>query len=168
MLAANPPTAANPAAPPQCHAAHPRRRVADRQRYMSRPFLITFAGTLVASFFLVAVSVRGQSEEPMSQQAQATVPTGIYSVVFPVRLTLTLETNNTYELRSDLSAQSGKWKWDSKKQEFRLTPMGKEFPFDVRRLRVDRDNPKYLQWVPVEPVLGSTSGTIDWLRLKHQ
>lgn len=140
---------------------------------MSRRSLNTLARGLVASFCLVAASLHGESEQPEAQQVQAKVPTGIYSVATPVRLTLTLETNGTYELRSDLSAQRGKWQhgkwhWNSKDQEFRLTPTSKEFPFDVRRLRVDRDDPMCLQWIPVGAASGRTSGTIDYLRLRRQ
>jgi hypothetical protein len=135
---------------------------------MPRPLSVTFFYALVASLSLVSFSLHGESEQPLAKQVQAKAPTGIYSVETPVRLTLTLETNGTYELRSDLSVQSGKWHWNLKKQEFRLTPTSKEFPFDLRRLRVDRDNPQYLQWIPVEATSGSASGAIDYLRLKRK
>jgi hypothetical protein len=84
-----------------------------------------------------------------------------------VRLTLHLGTNGTYEVRAESQKQQGTWTWDSKHREFRLRPTPGKFPFDLRRLRVDRDDPDCLQWIPVPPVTGG-AGAIDYVRFKRQ
>jgi hypothetical protein len=45
------------------------------------------------------------------------------------------------------------------------------FPFGLRRLRVDRDDPNCLQWIPVLSGSGSGAGwagTIDYVRFIRQ
>jgi len=63
--------------------------------------------------------------------------------------------------------QHGTWGWESKRREFRLKPVRGKFPFDLRRLRVDRDNPQCLQWIPVPPP-GAQAGAIDYVRFIRQ
>jgi hypothetical protein len=80
---------------------------------------------------------------------------------------LDLATNGTYEVQTEMHRQEGTWKWDSKRREFRLKPTPGRFPFDMRRLRVDRGDPACLQWIPV-PAVGGSAGAIDYVRFIRQ
>ena len=84
-----------------------------------------------------------------------------------MRLTLHLGTNGSYEVQCDRGTQRGTWAWDRKQREFRLKPTAGKFPFDLRRLRADRDDPDCLQWIPVSPVKGG-GGAIDYVRFNRQ
>jgi hypothetical protein len=101
---------------------------------------------------------------------QTNAPTGVYAVSSPIPFILVLRTNGTYEVRwPDVSTNGGKWQWNCEKQEFRLTPPNKEFPFDLRRLRLDRDDQNCLQWIPVPtPGPSGAKEVVDYLRFKRQ
>lgn len=110
----------------------------------------------------------GQTQgAPPSDPTQTNAPTGTYATGAPLRLTLHLATNGTYEVQTDIHRQKGTWKWDSKLREFRLKPTSGQLPFDMRRLRVDRDEPACLQWLPVSGG-GGSAGTIDYVRFIRQ
>jgi len=136
--------------------------------YMRRTSSIVFRCALIASIWLCAISCPGQTQETARpKQSQTNAPTGTYTTGSPVRLTLHLGTNGTYEVQRDGGTQRGTWEWDRKEREFRLKPAAGKFPFDLRRLRVDRDDPDCLQWIPVPPVTGG-AGAIDYVRFKRQ
>jgi hypothetical protein len=137
-------------------------------RYMSQVSFILLRSALVASIWLCAISCPGQAQETTTpRQSQTNAPTGTYATGSPVRLTLHLGTTGTYEVQCDLGTQHGTWEWDRKQREFRLKPTPGKFPFDLRRLRLDRDDPECLQWIPVPPV-ASGAGAIDYVRFKRQ
>jgi hypothetical protein len=111
--------------------------------------------------------VGGLGQTPAAEQPRSKPPTGFYSLGDPVRLTVQLDANGSYEARSDRSSQRGTWKWDEQQRELLLTPRSGNLPFALRRLRVDRDDPDGLQCIPVPPVTAG-AGALDYLRLKRQ
>jgi hypothetical protein len=96
-----------------------------------------------------------------------------------IHVNLRLETNGSYQVQADLGpaigrqSQEGTWKWDGQKQEFSLTPNtdGGKFQYELRRLRVDKQQANNLLWLPgtrtgsaeLEP-----GGTIDYFRFKRK
>lgn len=123
---------------------------------------------LVASLSLLAVSChRPVRQSAAAQQARSGPPTGRYCSGPPVPLTVVLYTAGAYEVRSDRRSQRGLWKWDEQHQEFSLVPLSEGFPLALRRLRVDRDDPNCLQWIPV-PLVTSGGGALDYVRFKRQ
>src|SRR3974377_1261571 len=122
---------------------------------MSRAFSVIFgcalAGTICSSAICCAGPTQGTTP---AARTQTNAPTGTYATGAPVRFTLHLGTNGTYEVQAELHRQQGTWKWDSKQREFRLKPIPGKFPFDLCRLRVARDDPHCLQWISVFYVEG--------------
>jgi len=135
---------------------------------MPRASSVLFSCALIGSIWLSAHCCPGQTQEtPKPKPSQTNVPTGTYATGSPVRLALHLDTNGTYEVQSDRCTQRGTWEWDRKQRELRLKPTAGKLPFDLRRLRVDRDDPDCLQWIPAPPVTRGT-GAMDYLRFKRQ
>ena len=135
---------------------------------MSRAFSFILGCALAVIFWSSAISCAGQTQGATPPEpSQTNAPTGTYATGAPVRLALHLGTNGTYEVQADLHRQQGTWKWDSKQREFRLKPTPGKFPFDLRRLRVDRDDPHCLQWIPVTTV-GGGAEAIDYVRFIRQ
>ena len=125
---------------------------------------------MAVSICSLAISCGGQRQGATPPEpSQTNAPTGTYATGAPVRLTLHLGTNGTYEVQAQHfdGQQQGTWKWDSKQREFRFKPTPGKFPFDLRRLRVDPDDPHCLQWIPVTTV-GGGAGAIDYVRFIRQ
>jgi hypothetical protein len=148
------------------HFARHRRGASEHGCYMSAAFSVIFGCALAVSIWSSAISCAGQTQgTPPSERTQTNAPTGTYATGAPLRLTLHLGANGTYEVQAELHRQQGTWEWDGKQREFRLKPTPGNFPFDLRRLRVDRVDPACLQWIPVSAGSGiGLAGAIDYVR----
>ena len=102
-------------------------------------------------------------------QSETNAPTGTYSTTSLVEIKLHIRTNGIYEAQCDRGTQRGRWTWDSKQRELQLTPATGEFPYSLRRLRVDKREPDCLQWLPFSRGRGfSWEGALDYVRFRHQ
>jgi hypothetical protein len=129
---------------------------------------------LIFGIWLCCVYCPAQAQEkPTSAPSETNAPTGTYTAETPVRIVLHLGTNGTYEVQcalADRQKQQGTWEWNGAQKEFRLSPTAGKFPFELRRLRVDRQEPGCLQWIPLAqygPTLGEV-GVIDYVRFRCQ
>jgi hypothetical protein len=115
-------------------------------------------------------------ETTAPKQNQTNAPTGTYATTSPIPMTVRLITNGTYEATCDgqdkRGSQTGTWQWDAQRREFRLKPTAGNFPFALRRLRVDKHEEECLQWIPegsmIAPAAVGGVGAIDYVRLKRQ
>ncbi len=135
---------------------------------MGACFLGGYGFAWVAGIWLFATACPGLPQSAqVHENTQTNALAGTYVAGIPVRLTLELRTNGTYEVQSERATQRGTWAWDAKRLEFSLRPTSGKFPFELRRLRVDRHEPGCLQWLPVSPLNGGP-GAIDYVRFMRQ
>jgi hypothetical protein len=131
------------------------------------------ASTLLAilSVWLLGIAHISFATETTSN---TNAPTGLYVSLsdLPERFVVDLKTNGAYTVLStgmSTNSQSGVWKWDDAKREFRLTPgtNGGAFSYELRVLRIDPRQPDTLQWIPLHGI-GTATGAIDYVRFKRK
>jgi hypothetical protein len=149
--------------PPLLQTERTRLTRAQPGRYFSRAWYLGIS--LVALLSAKLCSVPCYAESPSAaERSRTNAPLGTYATASPVSISVHLNTNGTYEVKSGSQAEQGRWTWDAKQQEFNLMPRSGKVRFDIRRLRLDRADPAALQWIPTASFTHG-AGAMDYLRL---
>ena len=138
---------------------------------------VSLLTALVSLVSWTRAAAQTNTEEALKSKA----PTGLFVSATSLHITFTvrLETNGYYQVRAEsgspigIQEQQGTWNWNALKQEFLLTPGTNSgaFHYEFRRLRVDRQEPDMLQWIPLRSAGGTggfVDGAIDYVKFKRK
>jgi hypothetical protein len=146
-----------------------------------RSFICCGSVSLLTALVSLVSCMRAAAQTNTEEALKSKAPTGLYVSGTPTSITFTarLETNGNYQVSAELGSpigsqkQEGTWKWNALKQEFLLTPRTNNgaFRYELRRLRVDKQEPDTLQWIPLRGVGGpggAVEGAIDYIKFKRK
>lgn len=120
----------------------------------TRPRILIACLSSLSLLLPAALSFAASAETNAVIQVKA--PTGFYVTANEIApaMAIRIGTNGNYHVDIGpcgpfgCGAQDGTWQWDSRQQEFALSPKREPWRFDLRRFRVDPQAPGTLEWIP--------------------